>query len=136
MTYEKLKRKIGGLVKIYRAISGYTQDRLAEITDLSQQDIQNYESALTLPRLDYIIRIAEALKIPADKIFNEDIKDDLDIKELGRKYEKYNEIIEELDSTKEFRALAKYYIKNKNKLRGVNLISIIKASPKIPKGKR
>lgn len=136
MNYEKLKERIGGLIKIYRKRMGYTQDKLEEITNISQQDIQNYESALTLPRLDILIILAEALQIPPDKIFNEGVSDNLNMKELGRTYERYNDFIEALNGSKDLRDFARYYLKNTKKLENINFVSTLKKFSKIPKNKK
>lgn len=114
MTYDQLKKKVSGLIRLYRNSKGYTQEELGEKTGLSQQDIQNYESAIHLPQLHPMSKIVEILEIPGNEIFGEGYEK-INLQELSKTYAKYNKYIKELAKDKKLRKTIRNYIKVKQK---------------------
>ena len=56
-------KEIGARVRVYRQKAGLTQEKLAEMIDVSFQQIQKYESGMTKLNTDRIQKLADALGI-------------------------------------------------------------------------
>lgn len=69
MKYYKTYVKIGLNILHYRKERGLTQLQLAEMTSLSRNHIQKIETAAAIPSLKALLEIAEALDVPALKLF-------------------------------------------------------------------
>jgi len=50
-------------IRYYRKQKGYSQEKLAEKTDLSKMSIRRYETGERQPRIEQLHRIAEALDV-------------------------------------------------------------------------
>lgn len=61
-------RDIGSRVKECRKMRGYTQEKLAEMANISIQHMSNIENAATKLSLPTIIALADALSISVDRI--------------------------------------------------------------------
>ncbi len=61
---------LGKRVKQLRMSNGYSQEYLAEETQLNLRTIQRIESGTTIPRGDTLSRLASALKISPDELLN------------------------------------------------------------------
>lgn len=59
----------GELIKKARKNKGLTQKQLAEKAGLATVTIQQYERHLRIPRLENIIKIAQALDVPTESLF-------------------------------------------------------------------
>ena len=79
MTKKELK-SIGDRMKSKRLQLGYTQERVAELTDISFSTYSKIENAIQSPSLDTLIRISIVLDISMDYLIfgNENIKKDID----------------------------------------------------------
>ena len=69
MKHYKAYVKIGLNILIHRKEKGYTQEQLAEMTGYSRNHIQKIETAVSIPSVDALLDIAEALEIPPCKLF-------------------------------------------------------------------
>lgn len=56
-------------IKLYRKQAGFTQEKLAEISGISQDYLSEIERGVKTPSLKRLILIAEALKIEIYKLF-------------------------------------------------------------------
>ncbi|MCI9355429.1 MAG: helix-turn-helix transcriptional regulator [Firmicutes bacterium] len=79
MTKKELK-SMGDRMKSKRLQLGYTQERVAELTDISFSTYSKIENAIQSPSLDTLIRISIVLDISMDYLIfgNENIKKDID----------------------------------------------------------
>ena len=79
MTKKELK-SMGDRMKSKRFPLGYTQERVAELTDISFSTYSKIENAIQSPSLDTLIRISIVLDISMDYLIfgNENIKKDID----------------------------------------------------------
>lgn len=57
-------------IKKYRQIKGLTQAELASLTHISLSNISKYETGNRVPKTDYLIKIAEALRIPLSALIS------------------------------------------------------------------
>lgn len=74
MTMAKLlsSKDIGEKVRLLRKHAGLTQEKLAELVQISFQQIQKYENGSTMMNTDKLQRVAQALKVPASAFFGDD----------------------------------------------------------------
>lgn len=66
-------RKIGERIRMYRLKNDYSQETLAEETDLSRENINRFENATKKPGLDALISIANALHVSVDDLIVDSI---------------------------------------------------------------
>ena len=69
MKHYKTYLKIGLNILHYRKERGLTQEQLAEMTNYSRNHIQKIETAVSIPSVDALLDIAEALEIAPCKLF-------------------------------------------------------------------
>lgn len=69
--HQKEYTQIGLNILYYRKLRGWTQQELAEKTSYSKNHIQRIETAVTVPSVEILLNIADALGIPAAKLFEE-----------------------------------------------------------------
>ena len=65
----KMYIQIGLNILYYRKERGITQGDLAEMANYSRNNIQRIETAATVPSLDALLDIADALGIEPEKLF-------------------------------------------------------------------
>ena len=65
-------KDIGEKVRSLRKHAGLTQEKLAELVEVSYQQIQKYEAGSTKLNTDKLQQVANALKVPASAFFEED----------------------------------------------------------------
>jgi transcriptional regulator with XRE-family HTH domain len=68
---EKKKRDIGLRIRAHRLERRLTQEQLAEAIDRSVETISNLERGVSLPNDATLDRLAQALDVSADDLFNE-----------------------------------------------------------------
>lgn len=61
--------QIGLNILYYRKAQGLTQQQLAELANYSRNHIQQIETAAAIPSVDALLDIADALKVPVEKLF-------------------------------------------------------------------
>jgi len=66
--------KIGKKIKKYREAAGLSQERLAEIVDVSTNFIAGIEQDIRMPSMENFIKITNAVNTSADLILSEAIK--------------------------------------------------------------
>lgn len=71
MEHSEALTKIGLNILYFRKSKGYTQQQLAEMTSYSKNHIQQIETAKAVPSVIALLDIAEALEVPAAKLFEE-----------------------------------------------------------------
>lgn len=64
---------MGSRLKMARKAAGYTQKKLAELTDISPSSIANYETGVSAPNEDILIRLMRVLEIDANYLYADDI---------------------------------------------------------------
>ena len=62
--------EIGQRIREFRQKAGYTQERLAEILDISFQQVQKYESGASKLNTDRLQKIADALSVSIYAFFD------------------------------------------------------------------
>ncbi len=75
---------LGSKIKYYRKQKGYTQDMLAEKTELSKMSIRRYETGERQPRVEQLEKIADALEVSISE-FMEDYETQRICKQIGKK---------------------------------------------------
>lgn len=64
MDYEKL----GDNIRIYREFRGFTQEKLAELSNISEKHLSKIERGKINIKLDTLVNIANALNMSVDKV--------------------------------------------------------------------
>lgn len=75
---------LGSKIKYYRKQKGYTQDMLAEKTELSKMSIRRYETGERQPRVEQLKKIADVLEVSISE-FMEDYETQRICKQIGKK---------------------------------------------------
>lgn len=65
------RRRIGKKIRDARLYADLTQERLGEMVDLSRNTIVNIETGVHSPRLDSLLMIADAVRVPLDELVRE-----------------------------------------------------------------
>jgi transcriptional regulator with XRE-family HTH domain len=65
--------EIGRKIRAYRQASGLSQEKLAELVDVTFQQIQKYESGATRLNTDKLQKVATALGIPAVELLSKGV---------------------------------------------------------------
>ena len=60
---QKDRKLLGGGIRKYRKLAGFTQERLAEKVDLNPVYMGQIERGFKVPTVDVLLRIAKALKV-------------------------------------------------------------------------
>jgi transcriptional regulator with XRE-family HTH domain len=68
-------KEIGERLRELRKRRGMTQEQLAEIVDITSQQIQKYENGSTRMNTDKLQSVAQALTVPISAFFDEDNHD-------------------------------------------------------------
>ena len=68
------------MLREYRNRAGISQDKLSAITDLDKKTIFRIENDITIPKIDTYAKIAFALNMTKDEIYN-NLKDLVEKKE-------------------------------------------------------
>ena len=64
-----IKKELGEKIKRLRKKSGFTQEKLAEIINISSRNLSNIELGLSYPKPETLEKIIETLDIPTNKLF-------------------------------------------------------------------
>lgn len=88
------QRSFGAFVKKMRKQKGYSQDKFAEIADLSQAYLSSVERGIANPRLDTLKKIAVGLNIPMTDLFLFDVISE----KTTDKRERFVEVIGKMDT--------------------------------------
>jgi len=64
---------MGLRLRMARKAAGYTQKKLAELVEVSASSIANYETGVSFPNEDILIRLMNVLKIDANFLYADDI---------------------------------------------------------------
>ncbi len=65
----EIKRKLGLNIKFARIRSGYTQEEIAEIANVSLSHVSKIEQGLTSPTAYLLYKFSKAIDIPMDNFF-------------------------------------------------------------------
>lgn len=64
---------MGLRLRMARKAAGYTQKKLAELVEVSASSIANYETGVSAPNEDILIRLMNVLNIDANFLYADDI---------------------------------------------------------------
>ena len=64
-------KKLGKKIKLARVESDLTQTKLAEKIDAKQKSISRYESGVTIPSIETLMKMAKVLKKPVGNFLEE-----------------------------------------------------------------
>ena len=70
MDFEEFKRQLGAQVQDFRRRKGLTQEKLGELTSLSEDTISSIERGVNIPKIETIFRIANALNVSLAELLN------------------------------------------------------------------
>ena len=65
-------KKLGKKIKLARVEQDLTQTKLADRIHAKQKSISRYESGLSMPSIETLVKIAKALKKPAGHFLEDD----------------------------------------------------------------
>lgn len=65
-------KEIGEKIRLLRKHAGLSQERLAEMVEVSYQQVQKYEAGSTMLNTDKLQRVAIALRVPSSAFFEDD----------------------------------------------------------------
>lgn len=69
----------GDKIKKYRKIKGITQEKLAELIDVSDSQIRKYELGIRKPKYERMLEIAKALEISVYLLIDHSINSEEDV---------------------------------------------------------
>ena len=104
--------KLGDRIRYYRTAAGLSQEKLAEIIDVSFQHMSNIETGKKGLSLETIMNIAHALDVSADQLLADSLpqnKNDLNSLLLDCSPEEVSILVENFTGLK--KVLSKYQIK-------------------------
>ena len=83
---------LGKSIKKQRKIADLTQEDLADFCDCSASHIARIELGISIPSLDMMVRIANALHVTIDKLVNRDYRhpEYIYLKDISERLEKYS----------------------------------------------
>ena len=68
MDKEKLKNNISNNIRLLRTKNRISQDKLSELAGINQQQISFIEKGKACPKLETVIKIAEALNVTVNDL--------------------------------------------------------------------
>lgn len=68
MDKEKLKNSISNNIRLLRTKNRISQDKLSELAGINQQQISFIENGKACPKLETVIKIAEALNVTVNDL--------------------------------------------------------------------
>ena len=68
MDKEKLKNNISNNIRLLRTKNRISQDKLSELAGINQQQISFIENGKACPKLETVIKIAEALTVTVNDL--------------------------------------------------------------------
>lgn len=68
MNKEELKNNISNNIRLLRTKKRISQDKLSELTGINQQQISFIENGKACPKLETVIKIAEALNVTVNDL--------------------------------------------------------------------
>ena len=129
MTYKD--RHIGDLIRAFRKKKDLTQEQMAEKLYISQQQFQKYESWVSQPPIDTLVKIVNILEIPLQKIFGETERTDL-VGEMEERYLIHDKHLLLIEENPEIVELIKLYDKYPDLMKRVDIHSLLKNLLKLP----
>ncbi len=66
---DDLKEKFGKKLREIRKEKGFTQEKIAEKTDMSVQSVSGFETGVTFPNYPNLYKLLKVLEVPAVKLF-------------------------------------------------------------------
>ncbi len=67
-----IKKELGEKIKRYRKMRGFTQEKLAEVIDISSRNLSNIELGLSYPKSETVEKIMQTLNITPQELFSTD----------------------------------------------------------------
>jgi transcriptional regulator with XRE-family HTH domain len=67
-----IKKEVGEKIKRFRKRNGFTQEKLAEIVDISSRNLSNIELGLSYPKPETLEKIMIALNMTTEELFSND----------------------------------------------------------------
>ncbi len=72
-----MKTNYGKLIRNKRRSLNLTEEKLAEDTDMSDRHLRNIEKGTTMPKLDTVIKIGNALNMNLGELGNLEVKEEM-----------------------------------------------------------
>lgn len=69
------RRRIGRRIRDARENAGLTQERVAELADMTRNSIVNIETGATAALIDSLLMISDALRVPLSQLVREEYSD-------------------------------------------------------------
>jgi len=67
-----IKKEVGEKIKRFRKKNGFTQEKLAEIVDISSRNLSNIELGISYPKPETLEKIVIALDMTTEELFSND----------------------------------------------------------------
>lgn len=125
------KNIIPDLLRAKRRLYNLTQEKTAELLDMSQQQYRKYEAGILTPPLPVLEKLSKLFKISICDFFNEDEKVYNTVQDFEALLK--DETTSALIDMPEIKQIIKAYIKNKKSLKNLDipkLLNRIAANPR------
>ena len=122
------------ILRSYRRLKGLTQEKAAELLDVSQQQYQKYERGETNFSVTVLKKICRILEMPPAVFFSEENKNIAD--RIENELLKYKDIIGILDENPALVDIIKYYRKEPGVFRNINIKKLLSKISLINPGKK
>ncbi len=94
-----IKKELGEKIKRLRKKRGLTQERLAELVDISPRNLSNIEVGISFVKAETLEKIIDALNVTTEELFSNDhIKSNI---ELIREIDKMVDLVKDDNKTLE-----------------------------------
>lgn len=104
----------GAVIKAYREMKFLTQQEVADMVGVSQQQYQKYESWRSKPRFEVLDKLIKKLEIPPYKIFDTEQKIVDYLETAEKKVLKYTKILNMIDNDPKLLKMIELYSTKKS----------------------
>lgn len=109
------KSNPGAIIKTYREMKFLTQQEVADMVGVSQQQYQKYESWRSKPRFEVLDKLIKKLEIPPFKLFDTEQKIVDYIETAEKKILKYTKIINMIENDPQLLRIIELYTSKKSR---------------------
>ena len=114
MAKNEKKGNPGAIIKTYREMKFLTQQEVADMVGISQQQYQKYESWRSKPRFEVLDRLIKKLEIPPHLIFDPEQKILDYIETAEKKILKHSKILNMIDNDPKLLKVIELYSSKKS----------------------
>jgi transcriptional regulator with XRE-family HTH domain len=127
------KHAIADLLRAKRRLYGWSQEKVAEKLDMSQQQYRKYEAGLLIPPIPTLEKLSKLFQISICDFFNDDAKVYKTVQDFEALLK--DEAGRALVDLPEVKQIIKTYAKNKEKLKDIDIAALLSKIAKSTKTK-